>query len=286
METLHSLGLRSFAMDVLRIGAWFFILMAVFVPLEKLFALHRRPVFRKFFGVDTVYYFLTGLLPKLLLVGPMALIAWALHFVVPSGIQSFSASLPLWARLAGALVVGEVGFYWGHRWTHEIPWLWRFHSVHHSSEEIDWLVNTRAHPLDVVFVRLVGFVPMYALGLAQPMVGQTVDVVPMLTLVIGTVWGYFIHANVRWRFGWLSMLIATPAFHHWHHTNDEHIDKNYASMLPIMDLVFGTWYLPKNLWPSKYGIDAPMAPGIPAQLVQPFLPREEAPAPLTEVSIG
>jgi sterol desaturase/sphingolipid hydroxylase (fatty acid hydroxylase superfamily) len=91
---------------------------------------------------------------------------------------------------------------------------------------------------------------------------------------------------VRWRFGWLSVLISTPAFHHWHHTNDEHTDKNYASMLPIMDLVFGTWYMPKKLWPSKYGIDAPMASGIPAQLVQPFLPREEEAAPVSEVSMG
>jgi sterol desaturase/sphingolipid hydroxylase (fatty acid hydroxylase superfamily) len=182
--------------------------------------------------------------------------------------------------------VGEIGYYWGHRWTHEIPFLWRFHSIHHSAEEIDWLVSTRAHPVDVVFVRLCGFVPMFALGLAQPAAGLTMDVVPMLTLIVGTVWGYFIHANVRWRFGWLSMLISTPAFHHWHHTNDEHIDKNYASMLPIMDLVFGTWYMPK-VWPSKYGIDAPMAPGMPAQLVQPFLPREEQEeAALSEVSMG
>jgi sterol desaturase/sphingolipid hydroxylase (fatty acid hydroxylase superfamily) len=287
MGILHGLGLSILAMDVLRIGVWFFILMAVFVPLEKLFAVHPQPVFRKHFGVDAGYYFLTGLLPKLLLAGPMAFIAWSLHFVVPSGVQALATGLPLWARLAAALVVGEVGFYWGHRWTHEIPLLWRFHSIHHSSEEIDWLVNTRAHPLDIVFVRLCGFIPMYAIGLAQPMVGQTVDVVPMLVLVIGMVWGYFIHANVRWRFGWLALLISTPAFHHWHHTSDEHIDKNYASMLPIMDLLFGTWYLPKKLWPPKYGINAPMAPGLPAQLLQPFLPAgEETVASSPEASLG
>jgi sterol desaturase/sphingolipid hydroxylase (fatty acid hydroxylase superfamily) len=285
MGTLQSFGLVGFIMDFLRTSLWFFILMAIFVPIEKLFALHRQPVFRKAFGVDTGYYFLTGLLPKLLLIGPMALLASSLHYVMPSGVQNFSAGLPLWARLAAALVVGEIGFYWGHRWTHEIPFLWRFHAIHHSAEKIDWLVSTRAHPLDIVFVRLCGFIPMYALGLAQPMAGRTIDVVPMLTMIIALVWGYFIHANVRWRFGWLSVLIATPLFHHWHHTNDEHIDKNYASMLPIMDLMFGTWYMPKA-WPSKYGIDAPMPAGIPGQLVHPFLPREQEDDALSEVSVG
>jgi len=73
------------------------------------------------------------------------------------------------------------------------------------------------------------------------------------------------------------MLISTPAFHHWHHTNDEQINKNYASMLPVMDLLFGTWYLPAKQWPSKYGIDGPMAPDLTGQLVQPFLPGDGSP---------
>lgn len=97
----------------------------------------------------------------------MAAIAWALHRVVPGGIQLRAASLPLWARLD--LVVGEFGFYWGHRWMREMPLLWQFHSIHHGPVEVDWLVNAHAHPLDIVFVRLCGFVPMYALGLAQPL---------------------------------------------------------------------------------------------------------------------
>ena len=64
------------------------------------------------------------------------------------------------ARLAAALVVGEFGFYWGHRWMQEMPLRWRFHSIHHGPVEVDWLVNTHPHPLDIVFVRLCGFVPI------------------------------------------------------------------------------------------------------------------------------
>ena len=277
METLQQLPphLLTFAVDVFRLSIWLLVLMVVFVPLEKLFAVHPQKVFRKSFAVDLGYYFLNSLVPKMLLVAPMALLAWGLHYVVPGGLRSAAAGMPLGARLAAALVAGEFGFYWGHRWTHEIPLLWRFHSIHHSAEEMDWLVNTRAHPLDIVFARLCGFVPMYALGLAQPMMGKTVDVVPLLTLLVAMLWGFFIHANLRWRFGWLGLVIATPAFHHWHHTNDEHVDKNYASMLPIMDKLFGTWYMPKKQWPPEYGIKTPVAPGLAAQLLQPFLPRDE-----------
>ena len=69
------------------------------------------------------------------------------------------------------------------------------------------------------------------------------------------------------------------------HTNDEHVDKNYASMLPVMDKLFGTWHMPKKQWPPKYGIDRPMAPGLAAQLVQPLLPQDERPrTPITQAA--
>src|ERR1035438_10411944 len=277
METLRQLQqhLPTIAFDAFRLCVWLVLLLVIFVPLEKLWAQHRQKVFRRGFLTDLGYYFLNGLLPKLLLTLPLSMIAWGVHHFAPSGLYSGVADMPLWMRFAAAMIVGEFGAYWAHRWMHENPVLWRFHAIHHSAEEMDWLVNTRAHPLDIVFARLCGFVPMYALGLAQPMMGKTVDVVPLLTLLVAMLWGFFIHANLRWRFGWLGLLIATPAFHHWHHTNDEHVDKNYASMLPIMDKLFGTWYMPKKQWPPEYGIKTPVAPGLAAQLLQPFLPRDE-----------
>jgi len=92
-------------------------------------------------------------------------------------------------------------------------------------------------------------------------------------MFIGIVWGFFIHANVNWRFGPLEWLVSTPAFHHWHHTNDgpAYINKNYAPMLPWVDKMFGTLYLPKDKQPARYGIDQPISPVLFGQLVEPFM---------------
>jgi sterol desaturase/sphingolipid hydroxylase (fatty acid hydroxylase superfamily) len=191
------------------------------------------------------------------------------------------AALPLGWRFVASLVVGEVGFYWGHRWSHEIPFLWRFHSIHHSAEEMDWLVNTRAHPVDMVFTRLCGFIPMYLVGLTQP-VGRTLDVVPLLVIVTGIAWGFFIHSNLKWRLGPLEWLVSTPAFHHWHHTFDEPLNRNFASMLPWVDRIFGTYYQPRH-WPARYGTESPVPPTFTAQLLDPLLPSSGPPVPALPV---
>jgi len=272
MEFLQHLQWQLFALarQILSLSAWFLIFAVVFVPLERLFPLRPLKVFRRSFLMDTSYYLVNGILVRSLLALIMAAVALGLQSLMPEAVLSWSSSLPLWARLAVALVVGEFGYYWGHRWTHEIPFLWRFHAIHHNPEEIDWLVNTHAHPVDIVFSRFCALVPMFALGLNRSADGLSGAYLPFLILIIGTFWGFFIHANLRWRFGWLSYLVSTPAYHHWHHTKAEHTDKNYASMLPIMDLLFGSWYMPAKQWPVNYGINGPVAEGLVGQLLQPF----------------
>ncbi len=260
--------------QLVHLTAWLVLLAVVFVPLERLFALKQGAGLRTGWATDLFWYFLSSLLPGLILAVPMALVAWAAHRIVPAAVQDFSAALPLPLRIAAALVVGEIGFYWGHRWSHEIPFLWRFHALHHSAEHLDWLVNTRAHPVDMVFGKFVGLVPLYVLGLANPLSGRP-DIVSLVVVVVGTFWGFFIHANVRWRFGVLENLIATPAFHHWHHTRRDHIDRNYAAMLPFVDRLFGTWYVPRH-WPADYGTDHPVPADVRGQLLDPLFPAPRA----------
>lgn len=259
--------------------AWLIVLVAIFAPLEKFWALHRQKFFRKSFGVDLIYYFLSGLAPRLLLIVPLTLVAAAVHRFEPAGFYSWAAALPLALRMAAALIVGEIGGYWGHRWSHAIPFLWRFHAIHHSAEEMDWLVNSRAHPVDMVFTRFCALVPMYVLGLAQPM-SNSLDLVPIIVSIAGTAWGFFIHSNIRLRLGPLEWIVSTPGFHHWHHTNDgpEVINKNFASMLPWVDWCFGTFYLPGRQWPRKYGTDTEVPADFVGQMLSPLssAPDEQA----------
>ncbi len=261
------------AVDVLRACVWLTLLTAVFVTLERLFSLRPNRVFRPQFLVDVGYFFLSSLLPSALLGAPLAVVALVAHGIVPGELQAAVAAAPVWLRVAAAFVIGQTGFYWGHRLSHEIPLLWRFHAVHHSAEHIDWLVNTRAHPIDLAFTHLCGLVPLYVVGLAGP-AGASGTAMPALVVVAGTAWGFFIHANLRWRFGWLEWLVATPAFHHWHHTLDGHINKNYAAMLPWLDRIFGTFHLPARQWPARYGTDTPVGATLGEQLVRPLLPAD------------
>jgi sterol desaturase/sphingolipid hydroxylase (fatty acid hydroxylase superfamily) len=263
--------LASIPLGLLRSCVWLVILLVIFIPLERLFARQRQQIIRKEFFIDLGYYFLNGLLIDLCSIVPLAILTWIVHHFTPSVmLYHWMAQIPMRTRFLLTLIVGDFGVYWAHRWAHEIPWLWRFHAIHHSAKQMDWLVNNRAHFVDMVYTRICGLSLLFLLGLAQPM-GDQIDLLIVWYTIFGRVWSAVIHANVRWRFGILEQVIATPAFHHWHHTNDDekYINKNYAAIFPAMDILFGTLYLPKR-WPQKYGIDAPMAPSFIGQLLQPF----------------
>lgn len=243
--------LPPFAVDVIRLCIWLALLSAVLLPVERWFALRKTKVTGRALAADLGLYFFNSLVPVMMLGALFAVVAAAARAALPAAFQTAVAALPFAVKLPLAFLVAETGFYWGHRLSHRLPWLWRFHAVHHAPEHLYFLVNTHAHPIDIIVTRLFGMTPLFALGLAGAGAGG--GAVSAAVVVLGTAWGFFIHANVRMRLGPLEWLVATPGFHHWHHTAAHPLDRNFAAMLPVLDRVFGTHYLPTG-WPVAYGL--------------------------------
>ena len=233
------------------LGVDFFVLnlllySAVFIPLERLFALRAdQPVFRRQWPVDLTYFFINSLLIEVLTIltlrPALILFDWARPGWGLGG-------LPLLVQVPAILLIADFTQYWVHRTFHAVPFLWPFHAIHHSAEEMDWLAGSRLHLVDVIVTRGLTYVPIFVLEFSE----RALMVYVFLVAAQAT----FIHANVRWEFKGVRRLIATPAFHHWHHAAErEAIDKNFAVHTPIWDLLFGTYYLPDR-WPSAYGLSS------------------------------
>ncbi len=231
---------------------WFLLNMivysAVFVPLERLFA--QRPeqsTFRTAWRTDLAYFFVSALFVQvttLLTMKPaMVLFQWAAY----PEIQAWVRERSFVAQFLAILVLTDLTQYWIHRAFHAVPALWRFHEIHHSAESMDWLAGSRLHLVDVAVTRGLTYVPIYLLGFSEA---------PLFAYVaFVSIQATFIHANVRFKFGPLAWVVATPQFHHWHHGAEaEAIDKNFAVHLPVIDWLFGTFHLPKGRWPASYGL--------------------------------
>ena len=210
------------------------------MPLERLFALRReQKLFRRGWANDLIFLLVNGLIIKLGLLAVIAASIFAAASIVPASVQATVGSLPYWMQLPLVIVLSDLGFYWIHRMFHAVPWLWRFHAIHHSSEELDWLAATRVHPVDQILTRGVSLIPIVALGFSEWAIGVYALLYQWQSVLI--------HANVRFGFGPLRLLFASPEFHDWHHSSDlEARDRNFAAQLPFLDALFGTLHLPRG----------------------------------------
>jgi sterol desaturase/sphingolipid hydroxylase (fatty acid hydroxylase superfamily) len=240
-----------------------FLLGLVFVPMERLWLLREQRIFREGWQTDLTYFFASHVGIQIVALATMIpaqiLFSWAVRLEF----QQTVAAQPLWIQFLEILLVVDFVSYWTHRAFHHVPWLWKFHAIHHSSRKLDWLAGSRLHVVDVVVMRLVGFAPIFVGGFAPAAVYAYLAFISFHAV--------YIHANVNHRWPGLRHLLATPEFHHWHHAAEEEgIDKNFAVLLPLLDRIFGTAYLPGR-WPARYGTIGDDVPdGWTAQLAYPF----------------
>lgn len=221
-------------------------LFLVFVPIEKLFALRPQRVFRRGLLTDLTHLLVNNLFTTAATIALVVVAAIPLLWV-----RAFDAEaqMPTEVAIPLAVILVFLGSYWGHRLTHRVPLLWRFHAVHHSIEEMDWVASGRLHPLDSAFTQAVTVLPLFVLGYDAGIFAGVTVFVTLLAL--------FQHANVRLRFPVLRWVINTPEWHHWHHALDEEArDKNFG--LPVVDKIFGTAYMPKGRRPVAFGTTTPV----------------------------
>ena len=258
-----SAGLDYFVLELLVLGV-------IFIPMERLAALHKQRIFRRGWQTDLKHFFVSHVGVQLLsfaaLIPAQALFNWAVRF----DFQARVASQPVWLQFIEILLAADLVTYWVHRTFHRVPWLWNFHAIHHSSQELDWLAGSRMHIVDALATRAMAFVPIFVLGFSQAALVAYVAFVSFHAV--------YIHSNTRWRWPVLRWVIATPEYHHWHHTSDEEgLDKNFAGFLPLWDLVFRTAHQPDH-WPKKYGTVKFQPPeSYLGQLTYPFRRKRETP---------
>jgi sterol desaturase/sphingolipid hydroxylase (fatty acid hydroxylase superfamily) len=253
------------------LGVWFVVLALVFGCIERRrVAARRLPLLRRGFATDFVYWIMLPLTSRVVTVLSVGVGVVPVVFLVhgsmePSVIEAGFGPLsrwPLWQQAVAILILGDFLGYWMHRLFHRGR-LWRLHAIHHSSTDLDWLSSVRVHPLNDVLTRIVSTVPVLALGFAPLAVAAAI---PWLTLM-----AFVLHSNVDWDWGPLRRVIASPRFHRWHHSDEIAArDKNFAGLLPLWDILFGTYHMPRDRVATTFGTEERVPDGVLGQMMFPF----------------
>lgn len=259
------LGLDWFLVNLILMGI-------VFVPIERILGQREQPIFRSEWREDLLYFLISALMVQVLTFLSLAPAMTILHNTEWAGFRRAVGSQPVLLQFVEIMFLTDLVQYWVHRLFHRIPFLWKFHAIHHSAQTMDWLASSRMHVVEIVCLRGFTVIPMYVLGFSEPALYAYLVFVYFLSALV--------HSNLRLRFGWLDRILVTPRFHHWHHGIErEAIDVNFAVHFPVLDRIFGTYYLPEDgRWPSGYGIEQPMPKGFVRQFLYPFVgSRDEEP---------
>jgi len=253
-----TIGLDWLLIDIL-VSAIVFIPIELFLP-KRL----NQSKFHSEWRTDLVYFIISHLLIQVTGVIIQIPAVFAFKNIGLEGFQNTIQSIPFIPQLFVALLVSDLFQYTAHYFFHKIPYLWRFHAVHHSTKHLDWLAGSRTHFLDLIVVRAFSFIPIYVCGFSSS--------VFLTYIVIVSFQAVLAHSNTLINFGFLKYVFVTPQYHHWHHSDDpKAYDKNFAIHFPFIDMIFGTYYPMGNTWPEGTGLgDIKFPKGFLRQFVYSF----------------
>lgn len=237
----------------------------IFIPIELFFPKNKEQTkFHEEWRTDLVYFIISHLFIQFfgIITQKPAIIFFG--WIGLDKLHTWVQSLPFALALFLAFFTTDLFQYWAHRIFHNHVYLWRFHSVHHSTQNMDWLAGSRTHFVDIFFTRAMTFIPLYVLGFSSAVFN--------VYIIFIAIHAVLIHANTRINFGFIKYIFTTPQYHHWHHCEDpKYYGHNFASIFPFIDMMFGTYYLPGNTWPEGTGVHESQYPkGFIKQSLYPF----------------
>ncbi|NJL28965.1 MAG: sterol desaturase family protein [Thermoanaerobaculia bacterium] len=222
---------------------WLLVLSAFVLLLERLWPWRREQrLLRRQFGQDLFWLVFNGHYAGILVAHLGAFVfAWAWPMLEQVRQGKWLVDQPLWLQFAVFFLLKDF-LEWGiHNLLHRVPWLWEFHKLHHSIEELDWIGNFRFHWMEIVVYQGLTYLPLTVLGVD----GRVI----LWIAIVNTLIGHLNHSNLDITWGPLRYVINSPRMHVWHHDwqmPPEHSKGvNFGIALSVWDWLFGTAW-----WPS------------------------------------
>jgi len=204
----------------------------IFWPLEEIFEGEKsvRPKLK-----DLAYLWFYQSYGLWIAAGIVYETAFLLRQLLPSPWMQSVQSQPFWLQATEALLMAEIWVYVSHRLSHKWDFLWKFHSVHHSVEEMTWSASSRQHPVDFLFIIVGANLPAMMLGIDLRSIA--------LLILLERFYTVLLHSNLALDWGSFSKIIASPSLHKMHHQPDGH-RHNYAGILSLLDTLANTYRPP------------------------------------------
>lgn len=255
---------------------WLLVISVFFLVVERVFPARReQKTMRSQLGNDIVFLLFNGHYYAVVTGGITTWLAFYVRDLFPDGAfdDALLSGAPGPLQFLVFFILSDFMQWNVHVLLHRIPFLWQFHKIHHSPSQLDWAVNFRFHWVELVVYKSFLFVPLAFLGGdPQPL---------FVAYVVGTAWGHYNHANVRWRLGPLRFVFNSPSMHLWHHdaSSEGGVAKNFGIVLSLWDWVFRTAFWPDRD-PARLGF--PGDEEVPGDIVrQELFPlfRRKSPPP-------
>ena len=229
---------------------WFLVVLSLLVwVLEILFPWRKnQSIFRKDFWLDFFFMFFNFYIFNLVIFIAFSKFVTKLIYDISgadiTGVSVFDMSGLGWGWQMLIFFLATDFIQWfTHVLLHRFEFLWRFHKVHHSVEEMGFAAHLRYHWMETVFYTPMKFIAVMFIGGFAP---EQAFIIYFFTIAVG----HLNHANLGWSYGPLKYVFNNPKMHIWHHAkdlpNERRFGVNFGITLSVWDYIFGKNYIPSS----------------------------------------